>query len=270
MKTRSSILRSSFRLLLPTWKYISITAILTLLSFVFLIYHNNLSGISLGDAFANLSLGMRPVPKFNPQYIFRIPLLWISLYSYLFFSVNALLRLRPSSYSYTTLFNLQKRTSYWLMTYLTAIVHIAIHFLTMLLILLFCVLAINGEVTFALTPGFIHSFLNGFNTDLTTGMVFVSACLLPFMASTAIAVLEVSLMLFIGAPQSFLLVVCILVISAFFDSSLTLGNYLMFLRNETLASMGNSNIIFGLVILFSYMLLSYIAGMIKIRKSNII
>jgi hypothetical protein len=265
VRNSNSILRSLCQSILSGWKFLPLTVVIVLLSFGFLVFRQGISTPSLGDALGYLSLGMRSVPEFDPRYVFRIPLLWLGMYAYLFFSVGVLLRPKPSSHAHLSFFCLRRRTDYWLVTYLAAALHIIIHFFTILFVMLLCILLVGGEFTLQPTEEFSSRFLSNFNAETSSGTFFTYVFILPLLASIAIAVSEVSLIYFVGASQSFLCAVAFLVVSAFFASRLLLGNYLMLLRSEQLTPT-SSDVAVGILIMLVCMFLAYCAGYLKIKK----
>jgi hypothetical protein len=160
---------------------------------------------------------------------------------------------------------LRQRSTYWLAVNLATVIHIILHFAVILIISLIAVFVVGGELSIKPTDSFVNTFLGSIKDVPSEVVFFTYAFLIPLLASSALAALEVCALFYLGLLKSFLCVTVLLVVSAFFTSNLLLGNHLMLLRSDYFVSPG-VDIRVGAAIMAGSMILCHIAGRLKIKK----
>lgn len=254
--------------ILSIWYYYLITALFTGISFFQLVKTPHLNKISLGDSLVFLFLGIQPIENIGMLDVFRIPLLWLSLFIFIFYSINITIRPATGTLNYLLFFSFKKRVSFWSFKVLLTFSTVFIHFSVILLTSILCVL-ISGNF-FSLTPtqSFSEYFI-GASSSFSNVSIFTNVVFIPWLICSTLALLELLVTYFWGELQSFLCIIAYLVISAFFTSPIFLGNYLMFLRNNVMTSSLSTtqiNSYTGLLISIFCLCFFYVIGWNKIKK----
>jgi len=250
--------------LIHKWKYFCITALLTLINFLYLIKIINTKNISFGDALGYLSLGIRPITNFDPVQAFRIPFLWLSLYLYIFYSLAAIIRATSSTYDYLTFFYFKKRTSYWFFKVRLTLLTISLHFIVIGVTTMLCILIFGSLLSINPTSIFWDYFIH--NGPIISGdSFFFQTFVMPWLACSTIGILELTLIYFFGELQSFVFISIYLIISAFFTNPFLFGNYLMLLKSSLTGNSGVNNAS-GILIMFVSVLVFNTIGLLRIKR----
>ncbi len=154
MSRAANISRSAYNTVFSGWRLYLVTPLIVICSTAYLCLEVGGTNISVGDALGFLSLGIRPIPKFDPHSVFEVPLLWLLLYAYIFFSTTILLRPKSSTFTNAALFHLRKRSSYWISTYIATIGHTLVHFMLIMASAFAATLMVGGISSFQPTPHF--------------------------------------------------------------------------------------------------------------------
>lgn len=250
------------------WYYYLITALLTGISFFQLVKTPHLNKISLGDSLGFLFLGMKPIEDIGMFDVFKIPILWLSLLIFIFYSVNIAIRPSVGTLNYLLFFSFRKRVSFWSFKVLLAFTTISIHFFVILLTSILCILMSDNFFSLQPTQGFSEYFI-GSNATLSGSSLFTNTIFIPWLVCNTLALLELLVTYFWGEFQSFLCIIAYLITSAFFTSPIFLGNYLMILRNDFITSAPSTtqiNSYTGLLSSVFFLCIFYAIGFNKIKK----
>ncbi|MGM0125323.1 hypothetical protein IGI37_002721 [Enterococcus sp. AZ194] len=239
------------------------TSLLTFMCFLFFFKESTASEFSLGDILGYISLGINPITAFDPSQVFKLPLLWVSLYIYLLFVLLRISLSFSSTYDYWMLFVLKKRVTYWCYQVQLTCSTIIGHFCLIVLTATLCTFVMGGNLSIEPTKQFLHIFLHR-HIPVSGTYFFIQAIVFPLLVCFVVGLLEVTLMYFFYASISYLLCIGYLILSTFFTSPLFLGNYLMLLKTRIAAGEGVSNGVGLLMIICSFIGL-FIVGMKKVE-----
>jgi hypothetical protein len=207
----------------------------------------------------------------GPENEFEVPVLWIVLFTTMFFgSLN---------YPYNDLFGYGKqillrtrgRVLWWLSKCCWNVIYIL--FFNIIIISVICIFVLIEGADFGLNINF-ELLARNFEAEprsLTSDSIRLQFLLFasPILISVALNLLQMTISLFIKPIFSFLLMSVILISSAYLMSNSMLGNYGMIFRSNIVLENG-LNFEFGIYISLIIIALSIIIGMFKFKKYDII
>lgn len=269
MNKIASVLRPAYKTTLSRWYLFLITPLIVLCGTVYLYLEANSTDISIGDALGFFSLGIRPITRFDPHNVFEVPLHWLLLYTYIFFATTIQFHPKSNSFQHATLFNLQKRSFYWISTYIGTLGSVLIHFILIAVTVFGLVLISEGSVSLSPTSQFFQMFI-GPSYELPSSYIWlIYSYILPLLTCLSLSTLVICLTHYLGAPQAFILIISLLVVSAFFTTFFLPGNYLMILRCNLYSQPGVS-IGHGLLINVCMLVIAFVLGLFKINRFDFI
>lgn len=134
----------------------------------------------------------------------------------------------------------------------------------------------NGELTIEASPevcqfifSSIVSEVNDPITSVSMKQYIISVLLLPMLSIASLNLLQMTLSLYIKPILSFILVMCVLIISLFWYSPFALANSAMLLRSGQFVADG-INTEHAAIIGFCVLLICMALGSVKFRKSDIL
>lgn len=197
-----------------------------------------------------------------------IPITWLLIQVVLALLVFSYPTKDLYSYGTQVLLRSRQRNIWWISKCIwnisTIIIAYGIGFLTITI-----VTAIYGELS--LIPNVqVNQEMSALwiqSSELTA--LYIAVLLLPLLTTIAMSLLQMLLSFLLTPIYSFLIVVCILVASAYFCSPLLIGNYTMLCRN-TVAYSNGVDTITGVVVDVIIIVASVIGGIVYIKRCDIL
>lgn len=207
----------------------------------------------------------------SAEKVFEFPVIWMVFFVIILFATLSYPNSNLQGFGNKILVKGQSRIKWWLVKCVwNMICNLILFFLIFIIVFAFCQInsipfhmQVNGELQSVL-------FQLDANTRLAskTTMPFTELLLI-FMTSVAICQLQMLLDLWIKPIYSFLCMCALLLVSAYFQSNLMIGNYAMLIRHSWINEQGiNCNV--GILVLAILIVLSVIIGVIRFRNYDII
>lgn len=214
--------------------------------------------ISVADAWFHLTEGM---PLFNPSDMnAHVQFSWIVLYLYLFILIGYYPMKELNSYGIQVILRERSRNYWWI----SKCVWLICMIFTFYLVLFFSVLIIvgfSGKMSFMIQANIHLAIRQVVVNDLTYFEFWIQGCIVPFLVTIHIAVMQFNLMLFLDSVLSIVVVAIYLMVPVFYYNSCVLSSFLMLRRNQVLVqsnemiSMGFEQLILGIAVMtiFSFL-----------------
>ncbi|MDR0917861.1 MAG: hypothetical protein LBM93_01210 [Oscillospiraceae bacterium] len=231
---------------------------------------HNISDYSFADFYMFIYGGMNEyIP--SSQNMFRVPVLWVILFTTMFFgSLN---------YPYNDLFGYGKqillrtkgRVLWWLSKCCWNVVYILLFHIIIIYIICIFVLIVRADFELDINVELLARNFLAEPMSLTSDSIRLQFLLFssPILISVALNLLQMTISLFIKPIFSFLLMSVILISSSYLMSNSMLGNYGMIFRSNIVLKNG-LNFEPGIYISLIIIVLSIIIGMFKFKKYDII
>lgn len=198
--------------------------------------------------------GIEPFKIIDPNTIFKIPAIWLCLHLYIFYLIADYPIQDMKMIGKETLVKVGNRRVWWASRCLTTVMIVIASYIILNLTIILFTLSTRGELLQSIGESSLD--------------MIVTILVLPLLMTCCVGLFQLSISLRYGSLLSFLSIVVVLVMSAYFMHPLLFGNYLMLLRNQILLADGvltrDGFILAGTIGMFGYGI-----GYWTIRKLNI-
>jgi hypothetical protein len=246
--------------------------------FVCLHFNNMLSSnISLGliqskpsfaDYIIEIFKGMERYDLTNRQSSFEVPVIWLLINIYLVYLVSSYPFNDLYGYGQQVLLLSKKRKQWWISKCIWNISTVLVfYFVGYVVISIFSIF--NGDISMQL-----HSDINFEVSKVNTSGFkrndfIIVAVVLPIITSIAISLFEMIVTLVCKPIISCILMICLLVVSAYSCSTFLLGNYLMILRSNSVIPSEGVEAQYGIGIAVFLSIFSIVIGYKIFRRLDI-
>lgn len=172
---------------------------------------------------------------------FQIPIIWLLIQVMIAFFIVNYPTQDLHSYGLQILARTKNRFLWWSSKCIWNIFTVVSIYLTCFTCILLLTLFF-GKLS--LTPNAeISLLINEFELyNLKLSQLFVAVFVLPILTSIAISLLQMTISFILTPVYSYMIIVCIMVASAYFCSPIFIGNFSMILRNQLIYSEGSNNL----------------------------
>lgn len=226
--------------------------------------------ITWGDYLAFLLQGMK-VYRASPDNPFLFPVMWILIFLFASYSVLSYPFEDLTTYGQQVLIRCGSRFKWWLSkcawNMLSTLIYFAIFYGTTIL---FCYLN-SVSITLAITPELLQPLFRVSNVQtMNKGQSMLMLIIFPVIVTLALNLLEMFLGLFLKPFTSFGVIAACLIVSAYYDSGLAIGNYTMFLRSPYV--LGDAGMVAGMGLLYVVVIscFSVFGGYLYFRQYDIL
>ena len=225
----------------------------------------------LGDYLIYLFRGMR-VYVYNPDEPFKLPVIWICLNLHLAFIVGNYPFNDLATYGQQSLIRSGRRGQWWAGKCLWAVMCTGVFYLLVYLTVFVFALCTGGIDGLKLLPGqeigAYYCEVDFTQTDPVSALVFV--VVMPIVASLALTQLQLALSFFTRPIYSYMIIVALLLVSAYITSPWLIGNYTMLLRSPLVLPEGGIPLWLGPVVFPLLAILSAVAGWRRFERYDIL
>jgi len=224
---------------------------------------------NFSDYIIDLYKGMNIFEKVNNGDRFQIPGDWMIMNIFLTYVIGYYPLKDLKDYGSQILIRSKKRWQWWISKCIWIIASVLIYYaIGYIVIGIFSLF--NGGVS--LTPTYdINMSISNVNTlEFTSGKIIVMTVILPIIMSIALSLIRMTISMFIMPILSNIVLVSIIVASAYYCHPLLLGNYLMILRNDAISFERGVNTMVGLVLGVIVSILAVIIGNLRFKKMDIL
>lgn len=198
--------------------------------------------------------GIEPFKIIDANTIFKIPAIWLCIHLYIFYLIADYPIQDMKMIGKETIVRVANRRIWWTSRCLTTVMIVIVSYIVLTLTIFLFTLFTRGELLQSIGES---------STDM-----IVTILVLPLILTCCVGLFQLSISLRYRSLLSFLVIVVVLVMSAYFMHPLLFGNYLMFLRNQLLLTGGvitKEGFLLGAII----GIVGYGIGHITIKKLNI-
>ncbi len=224
---------------------------------------------SFSDYAIDIFKGM---PIFNPSSFFtkfEIPALFLFITIYLSYIIGKYPFKDLKGFGIQILLRSKKRSNWWFSKCIWCMFNVIIMYIIAYVIFFFFILK-TGNFTFFNNPVINQTVSEVDSSRLKELDLFLVVYILPITTSFTLSLLQMVISMFTKPIIGNILIICLIVFSAYFCKSFLVGNYIMILRNECVISNAGVNTITGLIINAIISILCIIIGAIKFKKIDIL
>lgn len=261
-----------FEGILKKWKFFIIAVLFFMfVSAVFVIktnYYFNYNDIEVKrgvlDFLFNIFIGNEPFEPEEKKGI-KISIIWFVFHALIFSLIGFYLNDDLKRSSTTLLLRVKSRKLWWTSKFIWSILSTVFYFsLCLIVLMVFGKLSLSANNMLALD--FFNINLNSVKED----MLFIVSFILPLIVSMAMSAFNAMLSLVIKPLYSYIIVLSIIAVSAFYKSPFLIFNFSMISRNEIFSGGNGITILNGVLFSLFLMIVSYLLGLHIIKKRNII
>ncbi len=200
---------------------------------------------------------------------FQIPVIWLLINIYIIYLVSIYPLKDLYSYGQQILLRSKNRKLWWLSKCIWNVTTVILFYsIGYIVIFLFCIF--TGTLTLKNNLE-INLLVSNVNTDgISTDHILIIAVFLPIISSIGLSLFQMLMAFIIKPLYSCILIITILISSAYFCVPWLIGNYLMILRNQEITHTegiaSNTGICLGILISIS----SCIFGYLRFRSMDIL
>lgn len=200
--------------------------------------------------------------------IFPIPMLWLMLQIVIAFLIISYPTQDLYAYGIQVLTRAKSRKLWWLSKCVWNLISVLLfYFMGFIVIIIFSLL--SGDPSFALNEQ-SNIMINEFVIQsVPYSKVFTAVFVLPVLTSCAVSLLQMVLNFILQPIYSYLVVISLLLASAYYSSPFLIGNYSMLLRNEIVYE-GGVNTTIGMAVNLLIMLFCIFFGMHYLKRYDIL
>lgn len=224
---------------------------------------------NFSDYIIDLYKGMDIFEKVDNGDRFQIPGGWMIINIFLTYIIGYYPLKDLKDYGSQILIRSKKRWQWWLSKCIWVIASVLIYYaIGYIVISIFSLF--NGGVS--LTPTYdINMSISKVNTlDFTAGKIIVMTMILPIIISIALSLIQMTISMVTTPILSNIVLIAIIVASAYYCHPLLLGNYLMILRNDAIVFGRGVNTMVGLGLGGVVSILAIIIGNLRFKKMDIL
>lgn len=219
------------------------------------------------DFMFNIFAGNKPF-DINGGSGVHLSIIWFAFHSYLLFLTVFYAAADLKNSAGYIILRAKSKTKWWAGKFIWCILSVSVYYL--LLLVCVCLFVVIGKYT-----GFVsQSVCNEFFQINISGVYHLNLVaillLLPFLVSLAISSFHMMLSLIMKPIYSFIIGICSLTAAAFCCHPLLLFNFAMASRNKIFFSGSSINWLGGVVSALCLLLFSFFAGVVVIRRKDII
>jgi len=232
--------------------------------------HMGLEGSpNFSDYIVDLYKGMDIFKKVDNADKFQIPGDWMIMNIFLTYVIGYYPLKDLKDYGSQILIRSKKRWQWWLSKCIWVIASVLIYYAIGYIVI--CIFSLfNGGLS--LTPTYdINMYISNVNTlEFTSGKIVVITMILPMIMSITLSLIQMTMSIFTTPILSNIVLVSIIVASAYYCHPLLLGNYLMILRNDAIVFERGVNTMAGLGLGVIISILAVIIGNLRFKKMDIL
>lgn len=192
---------------------------------------------SIGDFILHLFVGMDPVTGFEVKDVFKIPVVWFTIFLILFLLLVSFPKEDFSKCGYQYIIRENTKRCWWISKIAWLVTMVVIVFAAMLLVCsLFGICLGNG--TLKITPE-IAEYIENISSEAIPQISIYRMCMItPILIVIGLGTFQMMVSM-MGTPiLAYSSVLVVLAASAYYTSPYLIGNYLMVLRNEVVLDNG--------------------------------
>lgn len=266
----------SLGLIVPWFRYIPVLLIFTTLCAIFqeriassLAIEMIHSKPTFSDYLVEIFKGMEIYDLSNRENSFRIPVAWLMINIYITYLVSYYPFKDLQGFGQHILLYSKNRSQWWLSKCIWNITTV-LSFYLMGYVVIFIFAFFTGNVSLRTTLE-INSLISNVNTSgFNKTDVLTISILLPLLTSVAISLFQMLISLLSKPVFGFIIVIVILVLSAYWCHPLLIGNYLMLLRNNVVVLEEGLTFFTGISMAVSLILFSFITGFKVIKNLDVL
>lgn len=199
---------------------------------------------------------------------FQIPIYWLMQQLLLAFLLLNYPTQDVSNYGVQILTRARNKSIWWLSKSIWSVCTVVSFYL-----IAFIIIAIYsvcfGEVSFQ-PHLLINSEINQVNINGIQDLYFyIAIFLVPIVASISLAMLQMSLSFILSPILSYLILVCYMVISAYYCSPFFIGNFTMILRNAAFEQNGSNNVL-AIIVSAILFIIAFTVGYVYFKMSDVL
>lgn len=198
--------------------------------------------------------GIEPFKIIDANTIFKIPAIWLCLHLYIFYLIADYPIQDMKMIGKETIVRVSNRKVWWISRCLTTVMIVIASYIILNITIILFTLSTRGELLQSIAKN---------SPDM-----IVTILILPLIITCCVGLFQLSISLRYRSLLSFLVIVVVLVMSAYFMHPLLFGNYLMLLRNQLMLTDGVMTKD-GLLLAAAIGITGYGIGHITIKKLNI-
>lgn len=259
--------------ILHRWKFFLISLLyFVFIDIVFIVGINTMFAdtnvkCSISDIMLNIFIGNKSCDPAEGNGV-NIAINWIVFHALLFSSIGFYLIDDLKKSATQIILRTKSRTLWWTSKIIWCMVLVVSYYLLFFICAVLCGF-FSGNITFSLSDEIVFELYEITVQGVSVGKTIFTIIVLPMIVSISFAIVNAFISLIVKPIISLILVVCYLVVSAFYESPILLFNYSMVLRNnfDGVNGVSNQN---GVLISIVLLLICFTIGIKVIKKKDII
>lgn len=259
--------------ILYRWKFFLISLLyFVFIDIVFIVGINTMFAdtnvkCSISDIMLNIFIGNKSCDPTEGNGV-NIAINWIVFHALLFSSIGFYLIDDLKKSATQIILRTKSRTLWWTSKIIWCTVLVVSYYLLFFICAVLCGF-FSGNMTFSLSDEIVSELYEITLQGVSVGKTIFTIIVLPMIVSISFAIVNAFISLIVKPIISLILVVCYLVVSAFYESPILLFNYSMVLRNnfDGVNGVSNQN---GVLISIVLLLICFTIGIKVIKKKDIL
>ena len=252
------------------WKRFIVIIIIAMVHCIDIYTSVNTGKMSIGNIVFGLFGGISGISdQIEKLNAINLPVNWIMFNIGIFFIIGGYPIESLKGYGKNMLVGMKSRTKWIVGKYLWGVLSVVLSYIVLYLVIVVFSYCLDIEMNFKLTKSYKEIMDCSLNTDLREIDTVLYGILIPILSSVTMAIMQISLMLFVGQAYSFLVMIVYTMLSLFINSPLLIGNSGMMLRNNTVFFNSGNLSIFCILCNIVFIILFIIIGIKKMQKKDI-
>lgn len=262
-------------LLKPAYRYLLVFVVMTISSLAF---HNILvAGYREGffhstgtwmDYYLYAMKGMETY-KITQESIFRVPIYWFLFHIMLAYHIGDYAESDLKKYGRQVMMKSKTRMNWWFSKCIWCIVSVLSYYLVAMLAQIPLTVFFEGSLSVRVSVDIMKNFGAGL-IYLDNRQMIMIGVLLPIVISCAVSMIQLLGSVVVGAVQSYAFICVLYVLSAYYTSPYLIGNYTMWLRNDTVSIGSEIYALSGTILAFFLISMTVTCGILYIDKMDLL
>lgn len=198
----------------------------------------------------------------------KLSIVWFAFHSYLLFLTGFYVTedLKCSASSF--ILRVKSKTKWWAGKFIWCILSVLVYYL--LILVCICLFVVFGKYLKFANPTICNEFFKINISGISQYSITAVSLLLPLIISLAVSSFHMMLSLIIKPIYSFLIGICFIIASAFYCHPLLIFNFTIAGRNAVFCFGSSISLTRGVISALCLLLFSFFAGIVIIRRKDII
>ena len=207
--------------------------------------------------------------KITQESVFRVPICWFLFHIMLAYHIGDYAESDLKKYGRQVMMKSKTRMNWWFSKCIWCVTSVCSYYLVAIFVQLVLTVVFGGSLSVHVSVDIMKNFGGGL-IYLDNSQMLMIGVFQPIFISCAVSMVQLLTSMVIGSVQSYAFVCILYVLSAYYTSPYLIGNYTMWVRNNTISVGTGIYALHGILLAFFLINIAITGGIVYIDKMDIL